>query len=792
MPEESSTPPPYDPKRRVGTGLAGETTRGQDSAILPDAQQRPLDVIGDFEVLGKLGQGGMGTVYRARQVSLDRQVALKILPSALEVDPEYVTRFQREARVAASLSHANLVKVYSSGLADGCHYIAMELIEGETLAQWVKRGVLPPLEALRIILDVVRALECGWRTAQLIHRDIKPGNIFLSVEGDVKLGDLGLAKIIGGESTTGLTQTGAAMGTPHYISPEQARGDKDLDFRADIYSLGCTLYQMLTGLTPYSGSEPLVVMSQHLNAPPPAILKVMPHCPLPLGRLVSKMMKKQRRERYSSYEELITAIEIVRAQLDPTLLAPTIPAALQHHAPDAMTPSPTPAGKTRRAGPDQGTAGGRPQPAKSRLPLYGGIAAGFVALSIVAWLAWPKEEKLTAAQRWAHDHAGEKKAEAESGASPASEDARPVTSDGAGRISSPSTADGTRPVLSTGTPDTGWQPLVSATEWQATGEKGRQFKDGWLHLQAGLGHPGSSPDGTIRARIQFRNDTTGPDVIVRNVEGTGEYVLGLWTNAKGVDLSYRLGTQYVQLASYILPQPLQPGDVLVLELRAQGDLLVGLINGAAVLEAHDSRVTAAGKWGISAVDGWFESAEIQPFPTSVSTALEPAAITLWDTSAITPTAKGIAWEDGLLRLDGATLQSEPRSRDGILRASIRANSDAKGPVIALRKADQRIDGHIAQYRLCLESGHRVLTLRSNESGPLLGTWPLPRDYTGDEWIRLELRVIGDVITVSVDDRVVGTVRDDSVRQPGLAMIYAGAAGYFRDIVYVPLDKEPSP
>jgi len=425
MPDESSTPPPYDPKRRVGTGLAGETTRGEDSAVLPDAHQRPLDVIGDFEITGRLGQGGMGTVYRARQISLDREVALKILPQHFEADPDYVSRFQREARVAASLSHANLVKVYASGEADGSHYIAMELIEGETLAHWVKRGALPPLDALRISLDVAQALECGWRTAQLIHRDIKPGNIFLSVHGEVKLGDLGLAKIVGGESSTGLTQAGKAVGTPHYISPEQARGDHDLDFRTDIYSLGCTLYQMLTGQTPYSGGDPMVVMNQHINAPPPAILKVMPQCPLPLGRLVSKMIKKQKRERYASYEELIAAIEGVRVQLDPALGAPSVPESLEA-ASAYSTPPGGQGGTTGLSHPHQATpvdAEGRrgaPPPAwkKPRFLLYGGIAAGVAALGTVAFLLWPKPEKLTRAQLYAREHPSEPQA-AEESSSPA-------------------------------------------------------------------------------------------------------------------------------------------------------------------------------------------------------------------------------------------------------------------------------------------------------------------------------------------------------------------------------------
>ena len=380
MPDDPHSPlPSGKPARFAGTGLAGETTRGQDSTIRVEPNQ-PIEVIGDFEVLSKLGQGGMGSVYRARQVSLDRQVALKILPSNFEADADYVARFQREARVAANLKHPNLVRVYTSGVANGSHFIAMELIEGETLSDWIKRGALPPLEALRIVLDVARALECGWRTAQLIHRDIKPGNIFLSKDGDVKLGDLGLAKVVGSD-TTGLTQTGTAMGTPHYISPEQARGDKDLDFRADIYSLGCTLYQMLTGQTPYSGSDPVAIFHHHLHSPPPAILKVLPQCPVPLARLVAKMLKKQKRERQASYEELIAQIESVRAQLDPTLAAPATPA-----------PEPAEVGTPRRGvlatdatSGEEGRRGAPSLPPKSA-PLYGGIAAAVLVLGLAGWL----------------------------------------------------------------------------------------------------------------------------------------------------------------------------------------------------------------------------------------------------------------------------------------------------------------------------------------------------------------------------------------------------------------------
>ncbi|HEV7402824.1 MAG TPA: bifunctional serine/threonine-protein kinase/formylglycine-generating enzyme family protein [Chthoniobacteraceae bacterium] len=326
--------------------MQGEAVDFTPPATVAVEQRR--EIIGDYEILGKLGQGGMGAVYRARQISLDRVVALKILPSHLEEDENFVARFQREAAVAAGLNHPNLVQVYASGCSEGCHFIAMELVEGENLRQRVKRGGLPMAEALHICLEVARGLQFAWQRAQLIHRDIKPSNIYLAEGGTVKVGDLGLAKSLL-SNTTGLTHTGAAIGTPHYISPEQARGEKTIDLRADIYSLGCTLYELLTGATPYRGTDPLTVMSMHLNSPPPAIMKVLPRCPMPVGRLVNKMLRKSRHERPQSYEELIAAMEAAQAQLElgPTGASPLVSAWRQIGAAGGLQrgSAPTPAGK---------------------------------------------------------------------------------------------------------------------------------------------------------------------------------------------------------------------------------------------------------------------------------------------------------------------------------------------------------------------------------------------------------------------------------------------------------------
>jgi serine/threonine-protein kinase len=271
-----------------------------------------LDLIGKifagYEVIAKIGEGGFGAVFKARQPALNRFIALKILAPHLAADAEFVARFTREATLAASLNHSNMVLVYSAGTQDQTHYIAMEFVEGETLRQRIENhGRLEPREAIAIAVYVAQALQYAWNKSSLIHRDIKPDNIFVSKAGEIKVGDLGLAKNVG-QTTAGLTQTGMAMGSPHYIAPEQARGLRDIDFRADIYSLGCTLYHMLTGQPPYEGTDSMSIMMKHVNDPPPAIFKAWPQCPMPLGLLVGKMLKKNPRERQQSYEELIAEL----------------------------------------------------------------------------------------------------------------------------------------------------------------------------------------------------------------------------------------------------------------------------------------------------------------------------------------------------------------------------------------------------------------------------------------------------------------------------------------------------
>jgi hypothetical protein len=265
---------------------------------------------GGYELLAKLGQGGMGAVYKARQPLLNRLVALKVMAPHLAADQSFVARFLHEAAAAANLSHPNLVQVFTAGESAGCYFIAMEFVDGESLGRRLARkGAMDPREALAVIVYATQALAYAWQKTRLIHRDIKPDNIFLSSAGEVKLGDLGLAKNLG-ENSLELTQSGLMMGSPHYISPEQARAVKDLDFRADIYSLGCTFFKMLTGRPPYDGDNALNVILQHINEPTPDVFQHCPACPEQLGRLVLRMMAKKREDRAQSYEELLA--ELVR------------------------------------------------------------------------------------------------------------------------------------------------------------------------------------------------------------------------------------------------------------------------------------------------------------------------------------------------------------------------------------------------------------------------------------------------------------------------------------------------
>lgn len=261
--------------------------------------------LGDFRVLRRLGTGGMAEVFLAEQVSLKRQVALKILKPELvnESDDTHLKRFKQEASAAANLNHPHIVQVYAIGEQDGVHYIAQEYVPGLTLREWLrKKGPPEPLIAIKLIRQVALALQAAGE-AGIVHRDIKPENVLLTKRGDAKVADFGLAQLSQTGERVQLTQVGITMGTPLYMSPEQVAGNA-LDHRSDIYSLGVTAYQLLAGAPPFRGETALSVAVQHLNTVAEPLQKVRPDLPVALCELVHKMMAKRPEDRYQSSADL--------------------------------------------------------------------------------------------------------------------------------------------------------------------------------------------------------------------------------------------------------------------------------------------------------------------------------------------------------------------------------------------------------------------------------------------------------------------------------------------------------
>ncbi len=273
----------------------------------------------DFYVLRRLGRGAMAEVYLAQQVSLGRQVALKVLNAELALDPNYVRRFHHEARAAAALVHGGIVQIYEVGEQDGVHYIAQEYVAGRNLGEVIRsRGSLPPPLALDILRQVAAALTKA-NSEGIVHRDIKPENIMVAAAtGEVKVADFGLARVerdhpAGGAGGTNLTQIGVTMGTPLYMSPEQIEGGP-LDSRSDIYSLGVTAYHMLSGQPPFGGDSPLAVAVQHLNQPPPPLTNCLPDLPPRLMQVVERMMAKKPADRFSDPAALLSELNALAAE----------------------------------------------------------------------------------------------------------------------------------------------------------------------------------------------------------------------------------------------------------------------------------------------------------------------------------------------------------------------------------------------------------------------------------------------------------------------------------------------
>ena len=275
---------------------------------VPQTPLSPGAVIGDFLLEKALSSGGMGVVYLARQISLDRPVALKVLHDKFSGNQEYIEGLFREARAAAKLTHPNIVQAYAVGEENGIFYFAMEYIRGETFKQILKKH--SPLEfdqAIKVIKEICSALQVAWNEQKLVHQDIKPDNIMLDSNGFAKLADLGLARSANSESMQGEDET-EVMGTPQYISPEQLTG-VPTDVRSDIYSLGATFYQFLTGQFPYPEDSAEAMARKHVEGKLTPPMEINPEIPVELSNIVVKMMARNIEERYQMPSEVIEDLE---------------------------------------------------------------------------------------------------------------------------------------------------------------------------------------------------------------------------------------------------------------------------------------------------------------------------------------------------------------------------------------------------------------------------------------------------------------------------------------------------
>ena len=276
--------------------------------------------LGDFTIEKCLGVGGMGEVWLARQEALHRKVAIKILAPEIANDRNFVQRFLQEAKIAGKLTHPNIVMAFHAGEQDGILYLAISFVDGKPLGDMVANGQkLPEHEALRIIREIAKALKYAWDKFKILHRDIKPDNIMIAHDGTPMLMDMGISKIT--DTDESLTLTGTIVGTPYYISPEQARADANLDFRSDQYSLGATLFHLVTGQLPYHATSAMGILAQHLQDPVPDCRKVNKSISNECSALIKKMMAKSPADRFQSWNELITTVD----QLLPPEMRDTTP-----------------------------------------------------------------------------------------------------------------------------------------------------------------------------------------------------------------------------------------------------------------------------------------------------------------------------------------------------------------------------------------------------------------------------------------------------------------------------------
>ncbi|MHC4250845.1 MAG: serine/threonine-protein kinase, partial [Planctomycetota bacterium] len=390
----SIVPPSRESDRAAKPAVEPSSARG-----VPAAGAGNVRVVGGYDVLGKIGRGAMGSVFRAKKIDTGDIVALKVLPPSAATR-ELIARFKRESEIVKGLDHPNIVKCYDFGYDEnkGCHYCALELVEGENLRDMITRlGTVPEQEVVTIARQLANALNYAFGSG-LIHRDVKPANVMISRGGIVKLLDLGLARPVESDGP-GVTMAGTFVGSPYYASPEQAKADSSIDFRADIYSLGATIYHMVAGHPPFEGSNVTEVLIKQLDEQLPWPEGKDAELSRRLGLVAAKMMAKDPADRYQTPTEMSLDLDIIGQGTDPVIASrgpvlstialpgwPTVGKAKRPrrttHAHADRRRKPTTRHDAVRAASSEGDRGG-PTGAK-----WGLVAGGVVVLGLVGVLAF--------------------------------------------------------------------------------------------------------------------------------------------------------------------------------------------------------------------------------------------------------------------------------------------------------------------------------------------------------------------------------------------------------------------
>ena len=331
--------------------------------------------IANYQITEKLGEGGMGVVYKGMDSNLGRPVAIKMLSAQLAHDPEIVERFRAEARAQANLSHANLAVLYAFLVEDGTAFMVMEFVEGQTFEQMIRaRGPIPVETALPLFKQALQGVGAAHRVG-IVHRDIKPSNIMLNTAGVVKVMDFGIAKVVG---TRGMTRTGMQLGTPAYMAPEQIQ-NKPIDTRTDIYALGITLYQMLSGQLPFQHESDFETMNSHVAATPPPLKQMFAYAPIQYQNVVMKALEKDPNYRFQTVEEFSAALDNPESVPEPGSAATIVPIGVARTvvAPGVASPA---VGRTVV----EGSAAAASAPAIAKTVMQPGVAPTVMASSASA------------------------------------------------------------------------------------------------------------------------------------------------------------------------------------------------------------------------------------------------------------------------------------------------------------------------------------------------------------------------------------------------------------------------